>query len=234
MDRVLRFWWGGTVATMSENRKRCYKSIIRNSGVKRIEMITPENYKMYEVKEQPIHEAFQYLSEVHKSDYLRAYVTYHYGGAWTDVKYIDYDWNQYFDMLDDNPNMIAIGCPEMIIVDNEYKRLPPTSVHYQCIGMANFIFREKTNVFKDFITRVDAKLDEKLELLKQYPGTIHPLVCVDNYQHETFPEDLRTYQYPLKWLEISEIYFQTQVPYLDKIMHGMPIPHNFMTGYSHR
>lgn len=81
VDRVLSLWWGGKISKMSKNRHTCYRSILKNSKVKKIQVLTPENYKSYEVEEHPIHSAFPYLSEVHQGDYLRTYMTYFYGGG---------------------------------------------------------------------------------------------------------------------------------------------------------
>jgi hypothetical protein len=235
MEKILRFWWGNNLFDMSENRHRCYRSIIKNSGIKKIEMITPQNYKNYQVLEHPIHEGFNYLSAVHKSDYLRAYVTYHYGGCWTDVKYIDHDWNKYFDILEKNTDKIGIGCREMIVRNEEYTFHDKNYIHYPCIGMTHFIFKQKTEVFKNYITNIDNRLTEILDELKKYPGDVHPMVCKDNHIHHTsFPDHLRNYNYPLHWMEISGYFFNAQLPYIDKIMYGMPISHNFMTGYNHR
>lgn len=237
MKRVLRFWWGDTdIGTMSENRKKCYKSIIRNSGIQHIEMITPGNYQRYEVAEHPIHPAFRYLSAVHQSDYLRAYVTYYHGGGWTDVKYIDHDWNQYFDLLESNPDKMGIGYQEMIIDgQGRYRVHDPEYPDYRCLAMSHFIFRPRTPIFQTYISWIDKKLDTVMDELVKYPGTVHPMVCSDNHLHYTaFPEHLRNYPYPLTWMGLSELFFGAQHPYLDHIMYGMPPAHNFVTGHNHR
>lgn len=238
MSRVLRFWWGGKISEMSKNRHACYRSILKNSKVKQIEILTPDNYRSYEVVEHPIHRAFPYLSAVHQGDYLRAYITYFYGGGWTDIKYCDYNWNPYFDLLDKHLDKIGIGTRIMVIKNGVYVYHEPDDVifgkHANCISMAHFIFRKRTDLFEEYLTIVDSYLDKKLEQLKKYPGSVHPLICKDNHQHETLPDHLREYPYPLKWLELSEVFHHVQLPYLDKIMQGMPIFHTHITGYSHR
>lgn len=233
MDRILRYWWSGE---MSENRRKCYESIHRNSNISQIECINPGNYKNYEVIDHPIHEGFKYLSAVHQSDYMRAYVTYHHGGAWTDVKYCDFDWNLYFDILECNPDKFGIGSREMTITpDGRYCNHPDNYVHSFCIGMQEFIFNSKTPVFKTYIENIDKKLDLVLDDLKKYPGHVHPMVCLDNHLHYTpFPDHLRNYKYPLTWLGISGYFFNAQLPYLHKIILGMPPPHLFLTGHPHR
>ena len=70
---------------MSDKRKKCLDSIKQNIGVKVI-LITPNNLDKYILKDYPLHKSYKYLSEVHKSDYLRTYFMHHYGGGYTDIK----------------------------------------------------------------------------------------------------------------------------------------------------
>lgn len=242
MKRILRFWWGNDISTMNKNRKSCYESILQNSGIEQVEMITPSNYKQYEVEDHPFHEAFEYLSEVHKGDYLRAYITYHFGGCWTDVKYIEHDWNQYFDLLEKNPDKWGIGFQEMIIdpVTHAYRTHNSDHPHVKCISMIHFIFREKTPLFFDYITRIEYKLNQKIDLLRQNPGSVHPYICSDKLTNLGvkfhIPEHLKEYEYPFGWTELSGTFFhvQSKPGVLDKIMYGMPPANNWTTGYNHR
>ena len=54
----------------------------------------------YELPEHKFHEAYQYLSATHKSDYLRSYLMHFYGGGYCDIKKAEWDWNKYFNELD--------------------------------------------------------------------------------------------------------------------------------------
>lgn len=242
MKRVLRFWWGNNISTMSEHRKNCFQSIYSNSGIETIEFITPWNYKQYEVTEHPFHEGFEYLSEVHKGDYLRAYIIYYFGGCWTDVKYIDHDWNRYFDLLEQNPDKWGIGFQEMIIDPKTqlYRVHNSDHPHAKCISMAHFIFRKKTPLFFDYISRIEYKINQKIDLLKKYPGSVHPLICSDKLTNMGvkgfIPEHLLGYNYPLEWMELSGTFFHVQsLPSaLGKVMYGMPPANNYTTGYNHR
>lgn len=234
MDKVLRFWWGNEVSSMSSNRHKCYRSIIRNCGIKKIEMITPQNYKQYEVPEHPMHPAFPYLTEVHQSDYIRIYVTYFYGGGWTDVKYCDSNWNQYFELLDQHNDKEGIGCKILEFYDGKYQHLPTGHVHEPVLGMQQFIFKPKSLIFKDYLLAVESYLSEHLEDLRINPGTLHPYLCKDNMSNNWIPANLANYKYPLTWLGISEFFYNSQLKYLDKIMYGMPVPHNIYTGHDHR
>jgi hypothetical protein len=231
--KVLRCWWAGD---MSQNRFKCITSIYQNSNMDNIELITPLNYKEYEVEEHPIHPGFEYLSAVHQSDYMRIYVSYFHGGAWTDVKYCDDAWDKYFDRIEELDNVYAIGSREMQITpDGRYCNLSEDSPHSYCIGMQQFIVKPKTPIFKTYLELAETKLDLVLEELKKYPGHVHPMMCSDNHIHYTpFPDNLRTYKYPLKWLDISNHFLDAQLPHLDKIIYGMPPPHLFLTGHPHR
>lgn len=48
-------------------------------------LITKDNLSTFIKPEFPLHEAFPYLSAVHRSDYIRAYLMHFYGGAWHDT-----------------------------------------------------------------------------------------------------------------------------------------------------
>src|SRR5690606_1936777 len=70
------FWTGNNELT--ENRLRCLESIKKNSGVPFV-LVTPGNLEEYIVNEHPLHPAYEYLSLIHRSDYLRCYFMHHHG-----------------------------------------------------------------------------------------------------------------------------------------------------------
>lgn len=65
-----------------------------------VKVINPAVTPYFSVPEEPIHKAFEFLSLIHKSDYLRCYLLYHYGGGYTDVKHLHTDLKPYFKRLD--------------------------------------------------------------------------------------------------------------------------------------
>ena len=83
---VYCFWTGNN--EMSETRKKCLNTI-KNTNLNVI-LITPDNLNEY--INEPLHEGYKYLSEVHKADYLRTYFMHFYGGGYTDVKETTEDW----------------------------------------------------------------------------------------------------------------------------------------------
>ncbi len=76
------FWIGDN--EMSENLKNAIKSLQDTSGVP-VKIVTQHNLADYIVPGYPLHEAYDHLSFVHKSDYLRCYFMLHYGGGYSDV-----------------------------------------------------------------------------------------------------------------------------------------------------
>ena len=48
-----------------------------------------ENLSSWIAEKSPLHPAYNYLSSVHKADYLRCYLMHHHGGAYSDIKVIE-------------------------------------------------------------------------------------------------------------------------------------------------
>src|SRR5579872_1964696 len=89
--------WTGT-NPMSEQRLGCLASVVQNTHCP-VVFINHAGLRDYERPESPFHPAFDYLSEVHKSDYLRCYLMHHYGGGYTDIKTTVNRWDDCFERL---------------------------------------------------------------------------------------------------------------------------------------
>ena len=120
---------------ISNNRLAALNSLISNIAVPYI-LITDNNYKSFVLGNYPLHEAWNYLSGVHKSDYLRCYLLHHYGGGYHDIKYRNKDWvNQWESFNDRNiwlksrnerqKNCVAydVDNPDTKWIQNHYKEL---------------------------------------------------------------------------------------------------------------
>jgi len=83
---------------MNDNRKKSLNCLIKKSGAN-VVIVNNNNFYNYENKELPIHRSFKYLTDVHKSDYARAYIMYFYGEGYSDLKSNDFEWNEHFDKL---------------------------------------------------------------------------------------------------------------------------------------
>lgn len=106
--RIFCFWTGSN--ELSANRQRGLSSLRSNSGVS-IELINESNLRDWILPEHPLPEGYQYLSFVHRSDYLRSYFMYHYGGGYSDIKFCSNSWVSAFDRLNSSEKT-GLGYPE--------------------------------------------------------------------------------------------------------------------------
>ncbi len=175
VDKIIYCFWTGT-NEMSENRKQCYESMIQNAGVT-VKLVTPNNLSEFILPEHPLHPAFQYLSFVHKADYLRCYFMHFYGGGYCDIKTIEHSWSECFDILNKSSKYL-IGYPELndecsayIYVDDpilkhDVKRFWPVLV-----GNEAYICRPQTKFTAEWFTEQNKRLDYFYDALKEHPTT---------------------------------------------------------------
>ncbi len=80
--RIFGFWTGDN--PMNANRERGWASF----GVTGLEptLITPATLERWVEPGRPLHPAYEFLSPVHRSDYLRAYFMHIHGGGYADIK----------------------------------------------------------------------------------------------------------------------------------------------------
>lgn len=217
MERNLFCFWFGP--EMSDNRKNSVAAIQENSKVL-VKLITEENMHEYEVKEFPIHAGFKHLSATHKSDYMRSYLMYFYGGGYTDIKQCNFNWNPYFDQLEKSDKQF-IGYPEKAPFDVGYA---PAAPHFaNMAGMCQYIFKPKTDIAKKWLEETKAKMDYILPELEYCPGTYHPRAVkggaqgiVGQFQNST---------YPLAWTELlGYIFHKVQYENMGKYLLNFPYP----------
>src|SRR5690606_33031178 len=92
--------------------KNSIEHIRSKSGVE-VELITSENLKRYIVEDFPLHPSYEYLSYVHRADYLRAYFMHHHGGGYCDIKIIEHAWKNTFLKLNRDNEKWIVGYPEV-------------------------------------------------------------------------------------------------------------------------
>lgn len=215
IPKVLWCFWTGT-NTMSPNRYNCLKTM-NNSGLEVI-LVTPSNLHRYILPEAPLHEGYQYLSETHKSDYLRAYFMHFYGGGYSDIKNTTQSWNQAWNDLNTNKKMYANGYREVgsygvaQLEDPTLTRILRANWK-ELNGNGCYIFRSRTWFTMQWYTSVLKVMDSKLEQLKQYPSK-HP--------QQVYSEE---YPYPFRWAELlAEIYHPLCWKFRYNILQTVPMP----------
>ncbi|MEG0873453.1 MAG: hypothetical protein RSG48_05845 [Clostridia bacterium] len=219
VEKVIYCFWTGD-NPLTDNRQNGLNSLVEKSKVK-VVLVTPDNLGNYILPDFPLHPAYQYLSLVHKSDYLRCYFMHHWGGGYSDIKPSNNQWDSAFDYLNRNSNIIAVGYQESDPKDIGYMRsfVDKKSVkkinndlklNYKLvIGNCSYIFKPKTQFTKLWINELHQRLDENFDKLKLYPGNTmgdnegYPLpwtsilgqifhpLCLIFYQNLYFDENLK-------------------------------------------
>lgn len=179
---IYSFWTENNPLT--SNRLRSIETIKEHCGVD-FKLITKSDLATYELKEHPFHEAFKYLSAVHKADYLRTYFMHFYGGGYTDIKPHSNNWSPLFDVLNENATSLCLGYPERSPKDlayikhfifsgnkkklNRHLRKNP----HEIIGNGAYIFKPQTAFTKLWLSECERRLSLSIDALRKHPGNIY-------------------------------------------------------------
>ena len=225
MKKLWCFW--SDVESMSDKRREALRVLKHFCGVP-VELITKDNYRDYESKDFAIHEAYQYLSDTHKSDYIRFYLCHLYGGGYCDIKPFQNDWNPYFDMLTDDVDLI--GTPE--IHEDHVAYTPYKSFFTELVSVNNYIMKGNSIISNDLMKNLHKFLDSKLKQLEKNPGDYHPRAvskaCDPTGVFQ--PNDSKVYEsdYPISWNEMNgNIFHKIQYENKSRILKAMnnfPLP----------
>ena len=175
VNRIIYIFWTGD-NEITPNRMVGIRSMEQKCEVP-IKLITPKNLTDYIKEEDPLPEAYQYLSLNHRSDYLRSYFMYHYGGGYADIKTYYHSWIPAFDKLDASEEAFVIGYPEVGYDGaanksiNNCKLKNDLQTHWRyLIGNGAFICRPHTKMAAEWHTAVKNRLIEYTESLKEHPA----------------------------------------------------------------
>ena len=175
VDRKIYIFWTGD-NEITPNRLEAIKSIERMSGVE-VRLITPKNLPNYIKEEDPLPEAYEHLSFVHKADYLRTYFMYHYGGGYTDIKTAHSSWVNAFDKLE-RSKAYAIGYPEIGFIGVAYDGIDNNELktdlrnHWRyLIGNCAYICRPKTPFTAEWYSETKKRVVGFTNQLRTHPAT---------------------------------------------------------------
>ena len=203
------FWFGGNITndfahgSRSNNLERLIAGLESKIDHRHI---TSENLHLINVPNHPIHPQIflPYLSGIHKSDYMRNYVMYHYGGAYADIKENTMlTWSPYFE--DVLPNTWVYGQQEITTIDIACH--PQTlkvqlgilnascatirARYKQLVSNGAFICRRHNPISKIIVDANDKRLDTVAYQLKRHPAP-SSRCC---FSHDN--------GYPLRWAELQ-------------------------------
>ena len=159
---------------MTETRKRCLEQL-RTVSRCNVVLVTQDTLHKYIHPQFPLHEGYSYLSEVHKSDYLRCYFMHVYGGGYADIKLTMGSWVKAFRDMEINPtallNGYQAGGPDNVS-DPDLKQ------HWQeLIGVSQMIVRPRTEFTTEWYMELLRRMDANLDALRKHPAR-DPYDCV--------------------------------------------------------
>lgn len=216
------FWTGDN--EMSESRAKALKILQNKSGCNVI-LVTPNNLSTFIKPYAPLHEGFDLLSLTHKSDYLRSYFMYHYGGGYSDIKPYPFNWCFYFIKLS-KLNVDFVGASELSEDDIGSSNEEVKKSYRKLSSCCYFIFKPRSDFALEWCKRVNQKMDTVLERLKIQNGRFHPRAVLGGI-HNKSVDDYVYYPtgYPLRWTELhGEILHQLEFDKCDKSMYKLILP----------
>jgi len=207
MYSIYIFWTGDN--KMTENRMKCIENL-KTKTLCNVILVDKTNLHEYILKEHPLHEAYEYLSETHRADYLRTYFMHFYGGGYCDIKKTTGPWIESFEKLMNSDKWI-IGYPERDEGCIAYK--PHCKYYRELIGNGAYICKPQTPLTQEWYGEMISLMDNKLEKLKLFPST--------------FPQDraeISNGKYPIEWNEmLGRIFHKVCYKYKDKILQTLPL-----------
>lgn len=173
VPRVIYCVWSGD-NDLTPRRRESYRIMQEvHSGVD-VRLITQDNVSDYLVDGYPLHPAYEYLSFVHRSDYLRAYLMHHHGGGYSDIKHPLASWGPSLDSIRNSPDKWAAGYRELN--SNSGARLPRKigrdvrRNYAKAIGQSGFIFRPDTSLTAEWMRELNSRMDYYADALAENPG----------------------------------------------------------------
>ena len=207
--------WTDLSIPISENRRKCLETI-KNTGLNVI-FVTPENLNKYIIPEYPLHKGYQYLSAVHKSDYLRTYLMHFHGGGYTDIKNTQYSWLKVWKKINSDKNIYITGYAErdlrhIACSKNNGELCNILKDNFNILlGNCSYICRKQSIFTTDWYNTLIKTMDEYYEQLVKYPA-LTPRQIPEN-----------DYAYPIEWSGIlGNIYHPLCYKYRKHLFYDIP------------
>lgn len=185
--RVFTLWTGDNPLTT--NRTANLELIEQRIGLP-LQLVTPANLGEWVVPGHPLHPAYEHLSLIHRSDYLRGYLMHHHGGAYVDVKQPLGSWSASYEQMAADPEawVASYRTTEANWIGKLRGRLGRDVLvrHRLMFGKGAFLMRSHTSLTAEWLTEMDRLLD----------GALDPLVTASSgsiYGAEG---------YPLSWTDL--------------------------------
>lgn len=172
--RAFVVWTGDN--ELSPNRQRNLEIIERRIGLP-VDFVTPQTLNRWIVPGHPLHPAYEHLSLIHRSDYLRGYLMHHYGGAYIDVKEPLESWRPAYEQMNVDPDawVTSYRSSQANWIGKLRGRVGrDILVRYRLMfGKSGFMMRSHTPLTTAWMSEMHAILDERAEDLARHPGGIY-------------------------------------------------------------
>ena len=232
------FWFGDK---MLGERAKVYNQLIANIGPP-FYLITIANISDFESPVHPFNSAVKYtlkykkgLSGNHLSDYLRQYISYHYGGAYHDIKLRlkTQSISKYWDIFKD-PNIWVVGMPNLmggagdleifeyifknegngtdLILSKDGKWNEDNMIDSKLICNGGWISRPKNTLFKKVNHFVERRLNSVFSEIQANPVNDFSRCCTQK----------EVSGYPLDWTALQgKVFHPYQLVYFSHIDRSM-------------
>ena len=171
--RVFALWTGSN--DLSPNREAALNELRAQDSVD-VVLVSPDNISQWWLEENPPHPAYEHLSLVHRSDYLRSYLMHHYGGAYCDLKRGYGPVAACIDRLNSSAPHWLLGYPEL---GSQHTAAVPGELgralrrhHGVLVGNGAFVARPGTQLTAEWLTEVELRLDALAPELARHPGNV--------------------------------------------------------------
>ena len=220
MQRIIYSGWMGP-GPMTPPREAALLSMVRASGCAQAH-ITAETLAHWIDPAFPLHPGFQYLSAVHKCDYLRCYTMHVYGGGYADVKHTTKNWRPFFNAVQESA---AFGIGYTEVSAHGVARVGGTlevemqANYSKLIGLCAMIFKRQTIFTKEWYQTLLELLNSNIDVLVANPAR-HP----QDRLGANFT-DGSVSAYPFTWTAVGgDIFHPLVYKYADDILHGDMAP----------
>ncbi|MDY3978678.1 MAG: hypothetical protein SOZ00_01480 [Tidjanibacter sp.] len=200
-------------------------------------LITADNIDEFLLPDYPLHPAFEYLSSVHKSDYLRIYLARFYGGGWHDIKPTEVSFAELFDEFAD-PNIWWLGRPELKgrtakVWDGHGHWIP---YHWRdMVAASPYICRTATPLTRELYANVNRYLDRELKRLKRHPAHSPYARKRDFYWVRQIKSYVRTAgNYPINFTFFGDFLQPLIYHYRDHVSRRLPSDEQYCLNFPYR
>ncbi|MDP3433423.1 MAG: capsular polysaccharide synthesis protein [Bacteroidota bacterium] len=211
------FWYDGQ---MNENRTRSFEMMKSHLGVP-LCLVTKNNLHQFILPDFPLHPVFDWLSDVHKSDYLRIYLHHHYGGGWHDIKPTQLSYKTVWDEFA-NPEVYLVGKPEIKggpakVKDRNGNWMP--KFWKDLVATNRWVGKANTPLSREMFREINQLLDKNSETLRRNPAR-HPY----DKKRNKIKQWLRfeNNDYPLEWTVFGNIFHPLNYKFRQNIKRTLP------------